>query len=350
MTSLNSPSLPKTSIQIDSEGYFHFGETRIEAPQQGLPLFENLIINESGHLISVYQGQPILVEPYDEPFIAQNIEKNESHEFSITMPYGYAQKINLESLCLDEWDRFHGESSCGVPFVLGEKAQDQFFNLVDEFDDDSVTIAGQKINTDSWLSPNHETKKESFWTHIYNTEDPRWDLKVPHPSLEPTIHQLKLNKCRVLVLGCGTGTDAALLASQGHIVTAIDISPEAIKRAKDKYKNQAHLSFFCKDLFEVTPEEFGQFDLIFEHTIYCAISPDLRNSLVKKWRQMLTDTGQVLGVFFVMHRRFGPPFGGSEWEIHQRLKNDFRFLYWTRSKLSPGSRLGKELIVFAQRR
>jgi 2-polyprenyl-3-methyl-5-hydroxy-6-metoxy-1,4-benzoquinol methylase len=39
-------------------------------------------------------------------------------------------------------------------------------------------------------------------------------------------------RCRVLVLGCGEGHDAAFFAQNGHIVTGVDISPEAITRAQ----------------------------------------------------------------------------------------------------------------------
>jgi hypothetical protein len=46
----------------------------------------------------------------------------------------------------------------------------------------------------------------------------------------------------------------------------------------------------------------------------------------------------------------GPPFGSSEWEIRERLKKFFDFLYWTRWKTTPEDRLGIELIVYAQKK
>ncbi len=341
--------LPDKFIQIDLEGYFHFGENRVNDTNVGLNLFNNLKVTETGHAITSYNGTDVLVEAFDQPLVAHSIDRINDNHWEIQLPYGFKQQVNLDSLCLDEWDRFLGETTSGIPFVLNRSAQANFFNLVDDYDDDSITIGSAKLTTDNWLSNNHDTRNESFWTDIYQTEDPGWDLKVPHPCLQSTLNQLKLNKCRILNLGCGTGTDAHFFASLGHIVTGVDFSPEAISQAKKKYEGTKNLNFIQKDVFDVTPEELGHFDLIYEHTLYCAISPDRRNALKKKWLQMLTDKGQLLGVFFTMHKRFGPPFGGSEWEIQQRLKKDFRFLYWTRSKLSPGKRMGKELIVFAEK-
>jgi len=327
---LNTPEqLPNKFIQLDEEGYFHFGENRINDVKAGLNLFEQLKILDSGHLVTTSEGQTVLVEAFDQPLVAQDIYKQNQSWF-IKLPYDFTAEINLQNISLDEWDRFHGTSIDNIPFVLSRSAQARFFNQVDEFDDDSITVNGEKLLTGPWLNPNPETINESFWTHIYNTEDPGWDLKVPHPALESTMNQIKLSKCR-------------------HIVTGVDFSPEAIKQANQKYSHVQNLNFVQKDIFDVTSEELGQFDLIYEHTLYCAISPDRRNQLLKKWTSMLSDTGQLLGIFFTMDKRMGPPFGGSEWEIKQRLKKDFRFLYWTRSKKSPGRRLGKELIIFAEK-
>jgi hypothetical protein len=93
----------------------------------------------------------------------------------------------------------------------------------------------------------------------------------------------------------------------------------------------------------------GQFDLIFEHTCYCAIPPQKRNDLVKVWRRLLTEKGQILGIFFVMPKRTGPPFGGSEWEVRERLIKSFSFKFWQRSCQSVPERLGKELLVLAEK-
>ena len=92
----------------------------------------------------------------------------------------------------------------------------------------------------------------------------------------------------------------------------------------------------------------NSFDIVFEHTFYCAISPDKRTHLVKLWKRVLSETGHLLGIFFVIPKRNGPYFGGSEWELREKLQKDFNFRYWTRLKHSPDWRLGAELMIYTQ--
>ena len=64
----------------------------------------------------------------------------------------------------------------------------------------------------------------------------------------------------------------------------------------------------------------------------------------------LIDRGHLLGIFFANSRRVGPPYGGSEWEVRKRLsKYGIKPLYWTRAKNSIERRLGKELLVYAEK-
>ncbi|MES2965569.1 MAG: class I SAM-dependent methyltransferase, partial [Bdellovibrionota bacterium] len=127
-------------------------------------------------------------------------------------------------------------------------------------------------------------------------------------------------------------------------------SEEAIARAKATYGHLPDLTFIKGDAFHLPPSMDQAFDIVFEHTLYCAISPDRRNELVRAWRRALVETGHVMGVFFAFDKPAGPPFGGSEWEIRARLLKTFRSLYWQRLKNSTEARLGIELFVYAQKR
>jgi SAM-dependent methyltransferase len=162
--------------------------------------------------------------------------------------------------------------------------------------------------------------------------------------------RLKLPPSRVLVLGCGSGNDAAHFAKHGHFVTAVDISPEAIQRGKTKYGEEKNLRFIQEDIFRLPTEMYGQFDLIFEHTCFCAIDPRRRNELISLWKKFLTPQGHLLAIFFTMEKRGSPPFGGSEWELRERLKKSFQFVFWGRWRQSVERRLGKELLVYAQKK
>ena len=343
----------KKTIPIDEEGFFILqGGIRLSEDKAGHQMLSHISVDENGVTWLNHDGEQIVVEPFDKPFVALQIHKLEK-DWEVQLPYQLRKSFQPEKLCLDGWDRFHGITNDGIPFVLSRKAQAELFNLADSFDDDSITLGNSKIQTHDFYIENPENKNspKSFWTDIYNeSPSPPWNLEGPHPELPSILSQIKLTKRRVLVPGCGFGHDAALFAEQGHIVTAMDISPEAIAKAKELYGHLPQLEFICADIFNLDEGYREQFDIVFEHTLYCAISPSQRLDLIKRWHSWLAEGGQLLGIFFVMTKRGGPPFGSSEWEIRELSQKFFKPLYWTRLKNSPGWREGAELVVFADKK
>lgn len=345
-------SLPEHYISIDEEGFPVLGETRVADPQVGSQILRQLRFAENNAFMTDVGQEQALVEAFDEPLVAQMVEKPASSEQSWTarFPYDVSFRFSLASLSVDEWDRFHGATELGLPFVMSRKAQAAFFDQLDEFEDESVTFAGHRFPVGPWLTSKPDIRQESYWTQIYRTEEPGWEMQKPAPALADMLPRLKLPKLRVLVLGCGSGNDAAFFASQGHVVTAVDFSPEAIARGREKYGSLTNLQFIQKDIFDLDSSWTHRFDLVFEHTCYCAIPPERRNELISIWRRVLVPGGQLLGVFFAMERRNGPPFGGSEWELRERLKKYFHFQFWGRWHQSEARRNGKELFVFATKK
>ncbi len=337
-------------IAIDEEGYFHFNGQRIEDEKDGRPLLENITPFEGDRVTTTVQGQPVWVEAFDAPFIARHVRLMDAQRGILDLPYGSTAEFEFSTLSVDQWDRFHGVTTGGVPFVFSRQAQVEFFDVLDEFDDESVTIKGVRYPVGPWLIPISDINRDQFWTDIYKTEEqPGWDLQRENPILPEVLPQLKLNKLRVLVLGCGAGHDAAYFARAGHVVTGVDFSSEALRRAGELYGGIENLNFVQSDVFGLPEAWSGKFDLVFEHTCYCAISPERRDELVAIWRRVLHPQGHLLGIFFAMEKRTGPPFGGSEWEIRERLKRHFKFLYWTRWRRSLDRRKARELVIYARR-
>lgn len=335
-------------LQIDEEGFPKFGELRIADPIIGSESLKNIRLSDLKTVTSTVHGESYIVEAFDEPFVAQQVEFNRT--WKIILPYELEFDFNLETLTLDEWDRFHGFTQSGIPFVFSRKAQAEFFNSLEDYDDESITHKGVQYNVPPYWKDFSQAESEKFWTQIYQTENPRWNLGSPSPVLAHILPALKLPPSRILVPGAGFGHDAALLAQQGHFVTALDISPEAIIEGRKIYGEQPRLTFVEGDIFTLAKSGAEKFDIIFEHTCFCAINPSSRNKLVQAWRDLLVENGRLLGIFFTMEKRGHPPFGGSEWEIRERLKKGFRFLLWQRARSSVEKRLGKELLVFAEKK
>ncbi len=356
-TANSSSAFP--SIAIDEEGYPMFGDIRIADAKVGSEVLGQVSRHESGAFYTELAGVRYLVEAFDQPYVIDQIEMSsldaEGGLISATLPYGKAVQFRLTSLRLDEWDRLHGYTANDIPFVLSRKAQATLFNGADEIWDDSISLGGRIFSTPPVYGAQEEASsagdvnQDSFWTAIYKgDEEPGWNLHKAAPALVDVLPRIKLPKSRVLVLGCGEGFDAHHFAEAGHIVTAIDFSEEALSRAKKRFGGDK-IQWVQADALAFQPAWADSFDVVFDHTFYCAIDPTRRGELADLWFRYLTPGGQLLGIFFAMDRPSGPPFGGSEWEMRQRLQKRFQFLLWGRVKDSPPARLGKEFLVLARK-
>ncbi len=342
--------LPEKSIQIDEEGYLISQEIRLLDEDFGASILKNIAYAPNGAFSSHYKSREVLVEAFDDPLVAAQVFKIDD-QWNIQLPYDVNKEFDPHSLRLDEWDRFHGFTREGIPFVLSRKAQSEFFRLLDDFDDERICVGSEWIEVPSLLESMKDVNSERFWSNRYENAETQWDLGQPAPALVENLPGMKLAKSRVLVLGCGAGHDAAHFAAAGHIVTAVDLSPVAISEAKKNYGHLKNLEFRNADFFDLERAGLqpGSFDLIFEHTCFCAIDPTRRKELVALWRKLLADDGKLMGVFFVMEKKGSPPFGATEWELRERLRKNFQFLLWGRYQKSIDRRNGKELFVLARK-
>lgn len=340
-------------IQIDDNGHFCFGRTLlVKDVEQGGLLYKNLFTNAEGVSYTLWQDERILVEPYNQPLVVHYIEHKGSG-WKLQMPYHYECEASNDSFYYDFWDRIHGQDALQRPFVLSHKAQSAFLHQATPCEDSDQNILLKKWNIQGAVvsfsplySDDEEVGCENFWTQAYLTQKDHWDMEGATPVLTSRHSFWEEHKqSSGVVLGAGASHDAAFLAEQGHHVLALDISKEAVQRGKALYGALPRLVFRQQDAFLM--QEAGVFDWVWEHTFFCAISPSKRRDLVKLWSRILKPRGRLMGCFFVMSKRAGPPFGSSEWEIRELLQEDFDILQWERPLDSHPGRLAKELFVLA---
>jgi SAM-dependent methyltransferase len=72
------------------------------------------------------------------------------------------------------------------------------------------------------------------WEDNYQTGDLPWDSGHASSELQRVVAAEHIAAVPALELGCGSGNNAVWLAQQGFDVTAVDISPTAIRRAKER--------------------------------------------------------------------------------------------------------------------
>lgn len=164
------------------------------------------------------------------------------------------------------------------------------------------------------------------WEERYQQEDTPWDKGNPAPGLTDWVKKQTIDpETRVLVPGCGRGHDAAAWAKAGFETTGMDLSDLALNDARMKYESLPNLAFFPGDFLEEQPQE--PYDLVFEHTLYCAIDPNRRNEYAQALNHWLKPDGYFLAIHFIFPlNEEGPPFGASKEEIIQRFENDLELV------------------------
>lgn len=99
-----------------------------------------------------------------------------------------------------------------------------------------------------------------------------WYAKGPHPYLVDWLDAPVVEPPgrRAIVVGCGLGDDAIELARRGYEVTAIDIAPTALRRARSRARRARATSIAWRevDLLSAHEDLRGAFDLVVEvHTV-----------------------------------------------------------------------------------
>ena len=168
--------------------------------------------------------------------------------------------------------------------------------------------------------------KETDWQERYQTEDTPWDKGEPAPGLVDWLKIQTLDpETRVLVPGCGRGHDASAWAKAGFDTTGMDLAEIALSDAREKYESLPNLAFFLGNFLDEKPQE--PYDLIFEHTLYCAIDPARREDYAKSLPNWLKPGGYFLAIHFIFPLdEDGPPFGASKEEIINRFDQELKLI------------------------
>jgi SAM-dependent methyltransferase len=191
----------------------------------------------------------------------------------------------------------------------------------------------------------------SAWDERWKKADTPWDQGGPAPPLVNAVTRGDVAPpARVLVPGCGAGHDARFLASRGFDVVGIDISESAVAKARElAAKDGVRAAFELVDLF-APPASLGTFDVVWEHTCFCAIDPSLRERYVDAVANLLRPRGRLFGLFFLIRPETGPPFGATIDEVRHRFSRRFAVDALRTATDSHPARAGKEAWAAMTRR
>lgn len=189
----------------------------------------------------------------------------------------------------------------------------------------------------------------AFWDHRYATGRTNWDIGQPAPPLVSYARRLS-KRGRLACLGCGRGHDALFFAELGWQVTGFDFSEVALRAAREQAASRGVCIDFQRcDLFTLDRDYRGVFDVVVEHTCFCAIDPDRRDEYVHIVREILKPGGLFIGLFYAILPEEGPPFPTSVVELRQRFAEGFQEQVLFVPENSIPERAGRELFAVFKR-
>jgi len=142
----------------------------------------------------------------------------------------------------------------------------------------------------------------------------------PSPFAEYVAKKLS-NQQTILEVGCGNGRDAQFLASQGHLVTGLDRSVEAIELCKKLYSNES-LGFFLGTIIDIAKINKKKYDLIYSRFVIHAMSLNEEIKTLNMSHKLLNKDGQ----FFVECRSINDPLSrkGDILSNTERIEGHYR--------------------------
>ncbi|WP_103104490.1 class I SAM-dependent methyltransferase [Brevibacillus reuszeri] len=142
-------------------------------------------------------------------------------------------------------------------------------------------------------------------------------LNVPDENLVEYLDNKILQPGKALDLGCGPGRNAIYLAKQGWEVDAVDISPEAIKWARERADEvNIKVKFILNDLFELDIKE-SAYDLVYDSGCFHYVPPHRRMTYL----EILNHALKPNGAFAITCFKVGGKVGGSDlsdWEVYRQ--------------------------------
>ncbi len=190
------------------------------------------------------------------------------------------------------------------------------------------------------------------WEAQYQARDTPWDKGAPCPGLVDYLASAG-SLGRVLVPGCGLGHDVRALAAHAKEVVGLDLAPSAIAAARG-FSKVGTERYEAGDLFALPEDGRGSFDMVWEHTCFCAIDPARRPDYVAAVAGALRAGGELLAIFYLDPGQpspaDGPPFETSLQELDGLFGVAFELQReWAPSCAYPG-REGREWMRLLRKR
>ena len=187
-----------------------------------------------------------------------------------------------------------------------------------------------------------------FWDTAYDEKRDGWELGDVTPPIARVLRDEIHGPGRAIVLGCGRGHEVRAAARAGFDVVGVDFAEQPIADAAKMTPPDLakRITWSRADIFAL--EDEAAFDLLIEHTSYCAIDPKRRDEWMRVARKVLKPGGTLLAIFYAHERPGGPPYSTTREDARAALeRNGFRIERSETPEDSIERRRGAEFLVIA---
>ena len=154
------------------------------------------------------------------------------------------------------------------------------------------------------------------WDELYRGDatyapgDPGWNIGEMQPEIAALERQGRFES-PVLDSGCGIGTTSLTLAAKGYDVVGLDLSHDAINKArKSAHQRGLHAQFHTADLSKSTGFE-SHFKTIVDGLVFHCLPDELRDGYIRSSAHALKPGGRFFALVFATEAfppdaNFGP--------------------------------------------
>ena len=103
-----------------------------------------------------------------------------------------------------------------------------------------------------------------------------------------------------------------------------------------------------QDIFGLDEDFADHFDLVLEHTCYCAIPPEMRGEYARVMATVLKESGILVGLFWEVEGE-GPPYSSDPQDIERHFSSHFDIDRMEKAGNSFAERRGEEWLVTLRR-